>query len=111
MKSTEPITTAFMVSPPTESRDATAWHTALPRPMRKALRVATPKRTDARGTDLINHFRMGYQVDTYHNTNLTDPEPLTDEFQDIDDELDGLTITGPMDEAELWRFCTGYDVL
>ena len=50
-------------------------------------------------------------MDTYHNTNLTDPEPLTDEFQDIDDELDGLTITGPMDEAELWRFCTGYDVL
>jgi hypothetical protein len=34
-----------------------------------------------------------------------------DEFQDIDDEHEGLTITEPMTETELFQFCTGYDIL
>jgi hypothetical protein len=34
-----------------------------------------------------------------------------DEFQDIDDEHEGLTITEPMSESELFQFCTGYDIL
>ena len=34
-----------------------------------------------------------------------------DEFQDIDDEHEGLTITEPMTEVELFQFCTGYDIL
>jgi hypothetical protein len=34
-----------------------------------------------------------------------------DEFQDIDDEHEGLTITEPMSEVELFQFCTGYDIL
>jgi hypothetical protein len=34
-----------------------------------------------------------------------------DEFQDIDNEHEGLTITEPMSEVELFQFCTGYDIL
>ena len=34
-----------------------------------------------------------------------------DEFQDIDDEHEGLTITEPMTEAEMFQYCTGYDIL
>jgi hypothetical protein len=34
-----------------------------------------------------------------------------DEFGDIDNEYEGLTITEPMTETELFQFCTGYDIL
>jgi hypothetical protein len=34
-----------------------------------------------------------------------------DEFGDIDNEYEGLTITEPMDEAQMFHFCTGYDIL
>ena len=34
-----------------------------------------------------------------------------DEFNDIDDEYEGLTIVDAMTEAELIQFCTGYDIL
>jgi hypothetical protein len=34
-----------------------------------------------------------------------------DEFQDIDNEHEGLTIIEPMTEVELFQFCTGYDIL
>ena len=34
-----------------------------------------------------------------------------DEFQDIDNEYEGLTITESMTETELFQFCTGYDIL
>ena len=95
-----------------QPHDATAWHSALPRTMRKTLRLpntsAKPRRAH---TDLTEYFRTDYKHDAYHNQNLIDPEYNYDEFQDIDDELDGLTITEPMDDAELWRFCTGYDVI
>lgn len=39
------------------------------------------------------------------------PDPLDDEFSDIDDEFDGLAIIPAMSEAELFEFCTGYNVL
>lgn len=87
----------------------------LPRETRKALRVVTPKREDnTRHTDLTETFRRGaYCTDTYHNQNFEfiDRGYDDDEFGDIDNELDGLTIVEPMDEQELFRFCTGYDIL
>lgn len=96
-----------------QPHDATAWHSALPRTLRKTLRVpnasAKPRRAH---TDLTETFRRdAYITDPYHNTNLYTQEHSDDEFQDHDNELDGLTITEPMDEAELFRFCTGYDVI
>ena len=86
----------------------------LPRSVRKALRVTTPKRADNTvHTDLTEFFRTEYRRDAYHNQNLEfiDTDYDSDEFNDIDDELDGLTIVEPMSEEELFRFCTGYDIL
>jgi len=85
----------------------------MPRATRKALRVVTPKREDnTRHTDLTETFRRGaYCIDAYHNQNLFVSDRQDDEFNDIDDELDGLTIVEPMSEEELFRFCTGYDIL
>ena len=106
---------AFMVSgaDPRFPSDATAWHSALPRSARLTLRLTTPKKQsdNSRGTDLLNHFRTEYQRDTYNNMNLIDPEPYADEFADADNEYEGLTIVEAMSEAELFEFCTGYNVL
>jgi len=54
-----------------------------------------------------------YRTDTVHTQNLEflDRAYDFDEFGDIDNEFDGLTIVEAMDDADLWRFCTGYDVL
>jgi hypothetical protein len=51
---------------------------------------------------------------SYLCTNTVDPDFDIDsshEFGDIDNEYEGLTITEPMTEAELFQFCTGYDIL
>ena len=96
-----------------ESHDATGWHSALPRAMRKTLRLpnTSPKPRLAH-TDLTETFRRGSCItDPMHNTNLFTQEYGTDEFGDIDDEYLNLTIIEPMDEAELFEFCTGYNIL
>ena len=94
-------------------RDATGWHSALPRAMRKTLRLpnTSPKPRLAH-TDLTETFRRGSCItDPMHNTNLFTQEHGYDEFGDIDDEYLNLTIIEPMDEAELFEFCTGYNIL
>ena len=88
----------------------------IPRATRKTLRLPHAKRNATRNTsghtDLTHYFKNDpCRTDAYHNQNLVDPEPYADEFGDIDNEYDGLTIVSPMDEAELWAFCTGYDVI
>lgn len=102
------------LSAKTVTGDATAHHKAFPRPMRLTLRVPKSKAHAAcanthDGVD--SYFSVGYRTDAYHNQNLVDPEAHADEFGDIDNEFDGLTIVEPMSDADLWRFCTGYDVL
>ena len=84
----------------------------LNRAMRKTLRVVTPKRhvDNEAHTDLTEHFRRDYYNDTYHNQNLYTMEYDADEFGDYDDELEGLTIVECSGDAELFNFCTGYDV-
>lgn len=102
--------------PVKKSGDATAHHTAFPRPLRKALRVvradALPRPQTHCGVDSYM-AASEYRTDAYHNQNLLtiDPDYGHDEFGDIDDEFDGLTITEPMDEVALFAFCTGYDIL
>lgn len=105
--------------PPTPT-DATAHHAQLPRPMRKTLRLATqkPKRSNTNNASSLpeavdNFLRTEYRVDSDFLTNLEflDRGYDHDEFGDVDNEYEGLTITAPMDEVELFRFCTGYDVL
>ena len=87
----------------------------LPRPMRKALRVTTPQVAyNTACTDLTETMRRdAFVTDDYHNQNL---EFLArdygyDEFNDIDDEFEGLTIVEPTSEVELFEFCTGYNAL
>ena len=93
--------------------DATGWHSAMPRRIRKTLRVPnkSPKPCLAQ-TDLTETFRRdAYISDPMHNTNLYTQEHDDDEFQDIDDEFAGLTIVEPMTEVELFEFCTGYNII
>jgi hypothetical protein len=102
----------FVFATQTAAND-TSWHAALPRPMRKALRhvrVSTlPKPQTHVGVD--EYLRTGYKADAYHNQNLVDVDPFADEFGDIDDEFAGLTIVEAMGEAELFEFCTGYNII
>lgn len=99
------------VSVKTQSGDATEWHKQLPRPMRKALRVARVTTQSAVHDGVDSYMRTDYKKDSYHNINLCETEYGFDEFQDIDDELAGLTIVEPLNEVELYQFCTGYDII
>ena len=85
----------------------------LPRSLRKALRITTPKAVCNTHQGVDHLFATELRTDDYHNQNL---EFLArdygyDEFNDIDNEFEGLTIVEPTSEAELFEFCTGYDVL
>ena len=84
----------------------------LPRATRKALRVTTPKQLsdNSKHTDLTEHFRTDYHADAYHNENLYTVEYDHDEFNDIDNEYEGLTIVECSNDSQLWEFCTGYNI-
>lgn len=58
-----------------------------------------------------DYLRMEYRVDTYHTQNLEflDRGYDFDEFHDIDDEYDGLTIIEPESVLSTIRFLNGYD--
>ena len=101
----------FVSSVKTVTGDATAHHKAYPRAMRKTLRVpkSTAKPATHQGVD--DYMQTELRVDTYLSQNLVDADPMHDEFNDIDNEFDGLTITEPMDEVQMFAFCTGYDIL
>ena len=83
----------------------------LPRALRKSLRVVTPKAVCNTHQGVDHYLRTDFRTDEYHNQNL---EFLArdygyDEFNDIDDEFEGLTIVEPTSEVELFEFCTGYN--
>lgn len=122
---------SFMVSPTSElfqAKLAAQSHLVLlpylPRAKRKALRVTTPK---AVRTSALTNQQALDQVITdwlavhdpmneshYYNANTVDPDmDITGavEFDDIDNEHDGLSIIEPQNEVELFEFCTGYNVL
>ena len=85
----------------------------LPRSLRKALRVTTPKAVCNTHQGVDHYLRTDFRTDDYHNQNL---EFLArdygyDEFNDIDNEFEGLTIVEPSNDVELYEFCTGYDIL
>jgi len=91
------------------------------RAVRKTLRLATqkPKRSDTNNTSALpeavdKHLaNVEYRnaPEFWVNLEFLDRGYDHDEFGDVDNEYEGLTITDPMDEVELFRFCTGYDVL
>ena len=101
---------AHFLMPSANPEQATP-HSHLPRVFRKALRVVTPKQIPADAhTDLTEYFRTEYRRDDYHNQNMVDYDMDYDEFGDNENELDGLTIVECSGEAELFEFCTGYNV-
>ena len=109
---------AFPVLP--VGHDATAHHAAFPRAMRKTLRLSKPKtikladNTAAYPEATDSRFHSSpdsYRVDRAFLLNLETAGEDGHDFQDEDNEFEGLTITEPMDEQALWHFCTGYDVL
>lgn len=105
---------SFMTALPEKQVDATAWMKALPRPMRKTLRLTKPRQRNVNTHDGVDdYFAVDCRVDTYHTQNLEflDREYGFDEFGDIDNEYEGLTITDAMDDVELFEFCTGYNTL
>ena len=106
---------SFMTATAEQQRDATAWLASLPRHLRKQYR---PK-TNAHATPLNkashdsvdSYMKTEFRIDHYHTQNLEflDRAYDFDEFGDIDNEFEGLTIHEPENEQALWAFCTGYD--
>jgi hypothetical protein len=88
-------------------------HKALPRPLRKALRVVTVKAKAQVHDGVDSYLRTEYRTDKYHIQNLEflDREYGFDEYGDIDDEYESLSIVNAMSEVELFEFCTGYNVI
>ena len=57
-------------------------------------------------------LRTEYRVDTYHVQNLEylDRGFDFDEFNDIDDEYEGLTIVEPLNTLDAIQFLSGYNL-
>ena len=110
---------SFMTATADQQRDATAWLASLPRNLRKQYRPNIGNRTTDAQRNKASHgsvdsyMKTEYRIDTYHTQNLEflDRAYDFDEFGDIDNEFDGLTIHEPDSEAALWAFCTGYDTI
>lgn len=108
---------SFMTATAEQQRDATAWLASLPRHLRKQYRATKhdratpPNRACHDGVD--SYMKTEFRIDHYHTQNLEflDRAYDFDEFGDIDNEFDGLTIHEPDSEAALWAFCTGYDTI
>jgi hypothetical protein len=87
----------------------------LNRTMRKTLRLTTQRPVyNTAHTDLTETLRRDACLTDdvlLQNLEFLDRDYDHDEFMDIDNEYEGLTITEPMDEVELFRFCTGYDII
>jgi hypothetical protein len=85
------------------------------RSMRKTLRLATRRPAyNTAHTDLTETLRRDACLTDdvlLQNLEFLDRDYGHDEFKDIDNEYEGLTITEPMDEVEQFKFCTGYDVI
>ena len=84
----------------------------LPRVTRKTLRVTTPKQATANTHDGVDSYmaQCEYRRDDYYNQNLYEIDYDHDEFADIDNQYEGLTIVECSGEAELFEFCTGYNI-
>jgi len=108
---------SFMTATAEQQRDATAWLASLPRHLRKQYRPTSQahKAQDYKASHdgVDSYMKTEFRIDHYHTQNLEflDRAYDFDEFGDIDNEFDGLTIHEPDSEAALWAFCTGYDTI
>jgi hypothetical protein len=105
---------SFMTALPDRKADATAWLQAMPRAVRKTLRLAKSEQRNVNTHDGVDDYlAIEFRVDAYHaqNHEFLDRSYGFDEFGDIDDEHEGLTLTSAMTEAESFQYLTGYDIL
>lgn len=103
---------SFMTALPDKQVDSTDWMKALPRPMRKTLRLTKPRIKNLNTHDGVDDYlAMDCRDEYYLTQNTVDGDPLHDEFGDIDNEYEGLTITEPMDDVASFNYLTGYDIL
>ena len=103
---------SFMTALPEKQADSSAWMKALPRPMRKTLRLTKPRQRNVNTHDGVDDYlAMDCRDETYLIQNTSETDPLHDEFGDIDNEYEGLTITSAMSEVEAFEYLTGYDII
>ena len=105
---------SFVTALPERKANSSDWMQAMPRSVRKTLRLTKPRQRNVNTHDGVDDYlAVDCRIDTYHTQNLEflDREYGFDEFGDIDDEHEGLTITEPMDEVESFQYLTGYDIL
>jgi hypothetical protein len=105
---------SFMTALPDKQVDSTAWIQALPRAVRKTLRLTKSRQPNVNTHDGVDDYlATDYRIDSYHTQNLEflDRGYDFDEFNDIDDEYEGLTITSAMTDIDSFQYLTGYDIL
>jgi hypothetical protein len=105
---------SFMTALPDKQVDPTAWMQAMPRSVRKTLRLTKSRQPNVNTHDGVDDYlATDCRVDAclLQNLEFLDREYGFDEFNDIDDEHEGLTITEPMTEADSFQYLTGYDIL
>ena len=105
---------SFVTALPERKANSSDWMQAMPRSVRKTLRLTKPRQHNVNTHDGVDDYlAMDCRIDTYHTQNLEflDREFGFDEFGDIDDEHEGLTITSAMSEVEAFEYLTGYDIL
>ena len=105
---------SFVTALPEKKANSSDWMQAMPRSVRKTLRLTKSRQCNVNTHDGVDDYlAVDCRIDTYHTQNLEflDREYGFDEFGDIDDEHEGLTITEPMSEVESFQYLTGYDIL
>ena len=101
----------FVLSPAVSAKVQREMLAHLPRPMRKTLRITTPKTQPtpqtAYGSD--SRFTEEVHIDPELLLNTCDPAFDFDEFRDIDNEYEGLTVVSMGKDTRRWL--KGYNIL
>lgn len=101
----------FVLSPAIAAKVQREMLDHLPREMRKTLRITTPKAQPTPQTPYGSDSRFSEQVHIDHELllNTCDPAFDFDEFNDIDNEYEGLTIVSMGKDTRRWL--KGYNIL
>ena len=101
----------FVLSPAVNAKVQREMLAHLPRSMRKTLRITTPKAQPtpqtAYGSD--SRFSEEVHIDLELLLNTCDPAFDFDEFKDIDNEYEGLTVVSMGKDTRRWL--KGYNIL
>ena len=101
----------FVLSPAVSAKVQREMLSHLPRAMRKTLRITTPKAQPtpqtAYGSD--SRFTEEVHIDRELLLNTCDPDFDFDEFGDIDNEYEGLTVVSMGKDTRRWL--KGYNIL